>query len=39
MSAFRWLFALAAAYNAALGIWAGFCPQAFFTLFDRIPRP
>src|SRR5579859_7598926 len=37
MTAYRCIFALAALYNAAFGIWAGFFPQSFFTLFDLAP--
>ena len=35
---YRLIFAAAAAYNAAFGIWAGFWPQSFFTRFD-LPAP
>jgi hypothetical protein len=39
MTAYRCIFALAALYNTAFGIWAGFFPQSFFTLFDlEAPR-
>jgi hypothetical protein len=31
---YRLIFAAAAAYNAAFGLWAGFVPQSFFTHFD-----
>ena len=34
MTAYRCIFALAALYNVAFGIWAGFFPQSFFTLFE-----
>ena len=37
MRLYRLLFALAAAYNLAFGVWAGFFPQAFFTLFRLEP--
>ncbi|HEX5036858.1 MAG TPA: hypothetical protein VFX30_06840 [bacterium] len=37
MRPYRVLFALAAAYNVAFGVWAGFFPQAFFTLFRLEP--
>ena len=37
-SAYRFIFAAAAAYNAAFGLWAGFWPQSFFTRFD-LPAP
>src|SRR5690242_8727015 len=37
MGAYRWLFGLAALYNLAFGVWAGFFPYAFFTLFDLEP--
>src|SRR5262245_40124541 len=37
MAFYRCLFALAAAYNLAFGIWAGFAPQSFFTLFALEP--
>ena len=35
---YRLIFAAAAAYNAAFGLWAGFWPQSFFTHFD-LPAP
>ena len=34
---YRTIFAAAAAYNAAFGVWAGFFPQSFFTRFDLTP--
>src|SRR5262249_4965259 len=34
MIVYRCVFALAALYNIAVGIWAGFFPLSFFTLFD-----
>lgn len=34
---YRCIFALAALYNTAFGIWAGFFPQSFFTLFELEP--
>jgi hypothetical protein len=37
MKTYRILFALAAAYNFAFGVWAGFFPQSFFTLFRLEP--
>jgi flotillin len=37
MRAYRWVFALAAAYNVAFGTWAGLFPHSFFTLFDLPP--
>ncbi|HSA58620.1 MAG TPA: hypothetical protein VLJ37_02935 [bacterium] len=37
MRPYRLLFGLAAAYNAAFGVWAGFFPQSFFTLFRLEP--
>ncbi len=37
MRFYRSLFALAAVYNAAFGIWAGFVPHSFFTLFQLDP--
>src|SRR2546430_7054868 len=33
---YRLLFAAAAAYNIAFGLWAGFWPGSFFTRFDLI---
>jgi hypothetical protein len=36
-SAYRLIFATAAVYNAAFGVWAGFWPQSFFTRFDLAP--
>jgi hypothetical protein len=37
MTAYRSTFALAALYNTAFGIWAGFFPLSFFSLFDLDP--
>ena len=37
MIVYRCVFALAALYNTAFGIWAGFFPLSFFTLFDLDP--
>jgi hypothetical protein len=37
MRPYRFLFGLAAAYNLAFGLWAGFFPQSFFTLFRLEP--
>ncbi|HMF18971.1 MAG TPA: hypothetical protein VKE98_17315 [Gemmataceae bacterium] len=37
MTAYRCIFALAALYNTAFGIWAGFFPLSFFILFDLDP--
>jgi hypothetical protein len=37
MKPYRILFALAALYNFAFGIWAGLFPQSFFTLFRLAP--
>jgi hypothetical protein len=34
---YRWIFALAAVYNTAFGVWAGFWPGSFFRLFDLAP--
>jgi hypothetical protein len=43
MTAYRCIFALAALYNIAFGIWAGFFPQSFFTRSSawkpRVIRP
>jgi hypothetical protein len=35
---YRFIFAAAAAYNIAFGLWAGLFPQAFFNLF-HLPPP
>src|SRR5947209_6621286 len=37
MCVYRTLFALAALYNTAFGLWAGFFPRSFFALFDLEP--
>ncbi|MBI3464523.1 MAG: hypothetical protein HY000_15940, partial [Planctomycetes bacterium] len=37
MLAYRTILGLAAAYNVAFGIWAGFFPESFFVLFDLPP--
>jgi hypothetical protein len=34
---YRLIFAAAAVYNTAFGVWAGFWPRSFFTLFDLAP--
>lgn len=34
---YRCIFALAALYNTAFGIWAGFFPHSFFTVFELAP--
>src|SRR3954469_20575845 len=31
---YRWIFGLAAVYNAAFGLWAGLWPGSFFSLFQ-----
>lgn len=37
MTAYRIIFALAAVYNIAFGLWAGLFPQAFFSIFELEP--
>ncbi len=37
MRAYRVIFCLAAIYNFAFGVWAGFFPRAFFSVFDLEP--
>jgi hypothetical protein len=37
LRAYRWIFALAAVYNVAFGVWAGFFPSSFFELFNLDP--
>lgn len=39
MKFYRLLFILAALYNLAFGLWAGFFPGAFFKWFDLSPLP
>jgi uncharacterized protein YqjF (DUF2071 family) len=34
MRTYRYLFAVAAAYNVLFGLWAGLFPRSFFTLFN-----
>jgi hypothetical protein len=36
-SLYRLIFAVAAAYNIAFGLWAALMPQSFFALFDLTP--
>src|SRR5262245_34028414 len=37
MTVYRCIFVLAALYNTAFGVWAGFFPQSFFAIFDLDP--
>ena len=34
---YRWIFGLAASWNLAFGLWAGFAPYAFFEVFHMRP--